>query len=99
MFDTIFDACLPALKFVHSWFVTYKMLEKLNNIVFSNDDIDSDIVTFFSDGKGYVAIDLHNIKGATKLYFKNNLCIVIILFNTSLCKSAFSTYSFGKPVL
>ena len=42
------------------------MLEKLNNIVFSNndvdlDDIDSDIDTFFSDNMGLVNIDLNNI--------------------------------------
>ena len=42
------------------------MLEKLNNIVFSNndvdlDDIDSDIDTLFSDDMGLVNIDLNNI--------------------------------------
>ena len=42
------------------------MLENLDNVVFSNDeidldDIDSDIVTFFSDGMGLVTIDLNNI--------------------------------------
>ena len=50
------------------------MLEKLDNITFSNDDvgfddIDSDVVSFFSDGMGLTATDLHNIKGATKLHF------------------------------
>ena len=43
------------------------MLEKLNNVVFSNDDIDlddidSDIVNFFSESMGLVTIDLHDIK-------------------------------------
>ena len=38
------------------------------------------------------------IKGATKFYFTHHLCGVIILFNTDLNKSAFSTYSFGKLV-
>ena len=42
------------------------MLENLDNVLFSNDeidldDIDSDIVTFFSDGMGLVTIDLNNI--------------------------------------
>ena len=42
------------------------MLEKLDNVVFSNghiefDDIDSDIVTFFGDGMGLVTIELNNI--------------------------------------
>ena len=41
------------------------MLENLDNVVFSNDeidldDIDSDIVTFFIDGMGLVTIDLNN---------------------------------------
>ena len=57
-------ACLSALKFVHNWFVTNEVLEKLDNVVFSNDDIylddiDSDIVTFFSDGMGLVTIDFN----------------------------------------
>ena len=46
---------LLALKFVSDWFFTNKMIEKLDNGVFSNDDIifgdiDSDIVEFFSNG-------------------------------------------------
>ena len=39
---------------------------------------------------------LSRVKGATKLYFMHYSCVVIILFSTGLCKSAFSTYSFGK---
>ena len=42
------------------------MLEKLNDVAFSNDnidcdDIDFDIVTFFNDDVGRNAIDLNNI--------------------------------------
>ena len=37
-------------------------------------------------------------KGATKLYFTHYSCVVIILFNTGLCSSAFSTISFWKLV-
>ena len=42
------------------------MLEKLANVVFSNDDIDlgdidSDIVTIFSDSMGLVTIDPNDI--------------------------------------
>ena len=37
-------------------------------------------------------------KGAMKLYFKHYSCVVIVLFNTSLCRSAFSTVSFRKLV-
>ena len=46
-------------------------------------------------------IDSHSentIKGAKKLYFTHYSCVVIILFNTGLLKSAFSSDSFGKLV-
>ena len=36
------------------------------------------------------------LQEATRLYFKHYSCVVIILFNTGLYKSAYSTYSFGK---
>ena len=39
------------------------------------------------------------VKGAMKLYFMHCSCVVIILLITDLYKSAFSTYSFKKPVL
>ena len=66
MCDKPADTCLPILKFVPDWSVANKMLEKLDNVIFSNDDInlddiDSDIVTFFSDNMGLVTIDLNNI--------------------------------------
>ena len=35
-------------------------------------------------------------KAAMKLYFMHYLCVVIILFNTGLYKSAFSPDTFGK---
>ena len=38
------------------------------------------------------------VKEATKLYFTYYSCVVVILFNTSLYKSVFSTYSFEKLV-
>ena len=37
-------------------------------------------------------------KGARKSFFMHYSCVVIILFNTGLHKSVFSTYSFGKLV-
>ena len=37
MGDKVFKA---ALKFASNYFVTYKMLEKPNDVVFSNDGID-----------------------------------------------------------
>ena len=56
---------LPALKFVPDWFLTNKMTEKLDNSVFSNEytvfgDIDSDIVTFFSNGIGLDSINFNS---------------------------------------
>ena len=52
MCDKAVDEFLPALKFVPDWFVTNKILEKLNDVLFVNDDIifineDCDNVTFF----------------------------------------------------
>ena len=55
MCDRAVDAFLPTLTLVPDWFSTSTMLEKVDNVAFSNDDIDlddivSNIVTFFSDG-------------------------------------------------
>ena len=41
-------------------------------------------------------IDTNEFKRATKLYFMYYFRVVIILFSTGLCKSAFSIYDFGK---
>ena len=38
------------------------------------------------------------VKGATKLYFTRNSCVVIILFNTHLYKFSFCTNSFRKLI-
>ena len=52
----------------------------------------------------YLIIDTCNyfifpiLKGATKSYFTQYSSVVFILFNTGLCKSAFSTNSFRKLV-
>ena len=66
MRDEAVDACLPALKFVSDWSVTNKMIEKHDNVVFSNGDIifldtDSDNATFFSDDIILNTIDLNEI--------------------------------------
>ena len=37
-------------------------------------------------------------KGAAKFYFTHYSCVIIILSITGLCRSAFSTISFRKPV-
>ena len=39
MCDKAVDSYLLTLKFVPHWFVTSKMIEKLDSVVFSNDDI------------------------------------------------------------
>ena len=59
--DKAVDDFLPTLKFVPDWFVKNKMLEKLDDVVFSNDDIvfvnaDSDNVTFLRDDMGLVSL-------------------------------------------
>ena len=44
----------------------------------------------------YLPVKFHFLKGATKSNFTHYSCVVIVLFNTSLYRSAFSTVSFGK---
>ena len=66
IYDKAVDSYLPTLKFVSDWFVTSKMVQKLDNAVFSNDnlvigDIDSDIITFFSNYINLNSINLSNI--------------------------------------
>ena len=66
MCDKAVDALLPALKFNSDYFVANKVLEKLDNVVFSNYDIffvdvDSDAVTFFNDDMDHNTINLNNI--------------------------------------
>ena len=63
--DKAIDDFLPALKFVHDWFVTNKMLENYSNVVFSNDDIVLLIkilifFTLFSDSMGLNTLNLDN---------------------------------------
>ena len=38
------------------------------------------------------------LKGAAKSYFTHHYCVVIVLFNTALCRSAFSTVSLRKII-
>ena len=64
--DKAFNSYLLTLKFVLDRFATNKMLEKLDNSVFSYGDIffndaDFNIVTFHSDDMGFNSIDLNNI--------------------------------------
>ena len=60
------ETCLLALKFVPHWFSMSKMIEKLDNAVFSNDDtvfcdIDIAMVTLFSYYIGLNSINLNDI--------------------------------------
>ena len=66
MCDKAVDFCLITLKLVCDWFVTNKMLEKLNNSLFCNVDICfheiySNIIIFLSDDIGFNTIDINNI--------------------------------------
>ena len=59
---------MPTLKFVPDWFVTSKMVKKLDDDLFSNDDMifvneDSNYnITFFIDEIGILSVDFNNIK-------------------------------------
>ena len=69
MWDKAIGFNLIILKFVSDWFVTNKMLEKLDDYLFCNDDIffhdaDSNIITFLIDDintKGFNTKGFHNI--------------------------------------
>ena len=64
MCNKVVDSCLPALKFIPDWFVKNKIFKRLDNVVFSNDDvdcdIDSNIAALFTNGMGLFTIDLNN---------------------------------------
>ena len=60
------DDFLPTLKFVPDWLVTSKMIKKLYDTVFADDDIlffveDSGNVSFLSDEMGILSVNLDNI--------------------------------------
>ena len=42
MFDKAADACLPVLKIVPDWIALNKTVEKFDNVVFCNGDLDFD---------------------------------------------------------
>ena len=65
MYDRAVDFYLITLKFVSDRFVTNKILEKLDNSLFSNGDIffhvvDSNTVPFQRDDMGFNTIDLND---------------------------------------
>ena len=51
-----------------------------------------------STNKEKKTLNYTELKGATKSYFTHYSCVVIVLFNTALCRSVFSTVSFRKLV-
>ena len=56
------DDCLAALKFIPDWFVTSKMLEKLDNPLHANDDVlfyNDDLykVTFIANKINILAVE------------------------------------------
>ena len=56
-------------------------------------------LNFFQGVSLSVKVDIFiTIKGATKSYFTDYSCMVIILFSTGLCRSTFSAISFEKLV-
>ena len=66
MCDKAVDNFLLALKLVPDWYVTSNIIEKLDNSVFSNDeivfgDLDSDFVTLFGNDRELSSITLDNI--------------------------------------
>ena len=66
MCDKVVDSFLTTLKFVPDCFVTNKMIKKLYNVLFTDDNIlyfdkDSGNVTFPSDDMSILIIDLNNI--------------------------------------
>ena len=66
MCDKAVDFFLITIKFVPDWFVTNKMLEKLDKSAISNGDIfshdvDSNIITFLSNDMGFPSIELNNV--------------------------------------
>ena len=62
MCDEAVDDFLPTLRFVSDWFVTSKKIKKLDNNLFSTNDMffvneNSNYVTFFSEEMGTLSVD------------------------------------------
>ena len=76
--DKAVDFYLITLKFIADWFVTNKMLEKLDNSWFSNSDtffhdVDSNIITFLTDDMGFNIVDVNNINLDDDSFDENHL--------------------------
>ena len=83
IFDKAVNACQSALKYVPDCFVTNKMLVKLGNVVFSNDN-NSHISAFFSGGMGLVTKDFNNINLDNDKFDKHD-STNIVLIDLLLC--------------
>ena len=59
---------------------------------------ESQICSLFLRLENALVQPLQSIKGATESHFAHYSCVVIILLNAGLCRSAFSTISFGRLV-
>ena len=84
MCDKAVDNALPVSKFVPDWFVTNRTFENVDNVVFSNDvtdldDIDSDAVTFFSDGVILLLQTFITLALMMIILIKVNLLILFLL--------------------
>ena len=83
MWDKAVDSYLITLKFVPDWSVTNKILEKLDNFLFSKanilfHDVDFNIITFLSNYMGFNTIGL-NIKTLTIILMKMIQKLLIML--------------------
>ena len=78
MCDRAVDACLPALKPVLDWFITNKMLEKQNNVVFANDDIDLDDIVVVNTIGLVILMMITLMKVFLLILFLLDLMLVII---------------------
>ena len=66
MSDEAVDDCLSTLQFVSDWFITSKMLKKLDDALIANDDMsffDKNFgnVTFLANKMGILCVDLDKI--------------------------------------
>ena len=75
------------MKFVHGWFVTKEMLEKLGNVVFSYNDIDLDGIDshIVNEGIGLATIDLNNINAYDYNSDENDSTNIVLVRLTAWC--------------
>ena len=94
MCDEAVNDCLAALKFVPDWFVTSKMLEKLDNALHANGDIlpyneDFNKVTFIACQRHILSADLDKAKLDNYNNFYEDFPDTIIRFRLLAWRSNF----------